>query len=175
MIYEHAAYENGGSLPSDLAIRLAPLLFGTPPSRLRRFVGASHAGALVGYSTVTAELSTWQASEFLNMDCLFIRDHARGHGLGKLSMAVIKGEAAAHGFTATDENQRVNHRDVAGPVEGSAYGRSHERQANFSERMLGCRGSIPPDQLDAKHRHHPGGRGRGPRCRWPGASFASDR
>ena len=122
MIYEHAAYENGGSLPSDLAIRLAPLLFGTPPSRLRRFVGASHAGALVGYSTVTAELSTWQASEFLNMDCLFIRDHARGHGLGKLSMAVIKGEAAPRGFTATDDNQRVNHRDVAGPVGGSPIG-----------------------------------------------------
>ena len=134
MIYENAAYETGGSLPSDLAIRLAPLLFGTPPSRLRRFVGASHAGALVGYSTVTAELSTWQASEFLNMDCLFIRDHARGHGLGKLPRAVIKGEAAPHGFTATDDNQRVNHRDVAGPVEDSRYGHiGHAGNERFHE------------------------------------------
>ena len=98
MIHEHAAYEKGGPIPSGLAIRLAPLLFGTPTSRLRCFVGVSHAGALVAYSTVTAELSTWQADEFLSMDCLFIREHARGHGLGKLFMTAIKEETSSRGI-----------------------------------------------------------------------------
>ena len=98
MIHEHAAYEKGGPLPFDLALRLAPLLFGAPPSRLRSFVGVSHAGALVGYSTVTAEPSTWQAEEFLSMYCLFIRDHARGQGVGKLFMTAIKEEASSRGI-----------------------------------------------------------------------------
>jgi len=99
MIHEHAAYEKGGSLPSDLALRLAPLLFGAPLSRMRCFVGVSPSEALIGFSTVTTELSTWQAAEFLSMDCLFIRDHARGQGLGTLFMAAIKEEASSRGIT----------------------------------------------------------------------------
>lgn len=99
MIHEHAAYEKGGPLPSDLALRLAPLLFGAPPSGLRCFVGVSQDRTLVGFSTVTTELSTWQASEFLSMDCLFIRAHARGKGLGKLFMTAVTEEASSRGIT----------------------------------------------------------------------------
>lgn len=174
MIHEHAAYEKEGSLPSDHAIRLAPRHFGSPPSRLRCFVGVSHAGALVGYSTVAAELSTWQADEFLSMDCLFIRDHARGHGLGQFFMTVIKEESSFRGISISiihwqtpDWNrdavrfcdrlratravkQRYTHSQLANlPTRALEVPRGHELNRNA---QAGSLGAFPRRSAPAKPR-----------------------
>lgn len=98
---EHASYEKAVPPPADLAVRLEPLLVGAKP-RLICFVGASNAGDVVGYATATVQLSSWQASEFLHLDCLFLREHARGHGLGPLLMAAVTGEAAARGLATIE-------------------------------------------------------------------------
>ncbi|WP_324609629.1 hypothetical protein [Streptomyces sp. WM6386] len=37
-------------------------------------------GAVVGYATCSAEVSTWDGSEYLHMDCLFLRHGHRGLG-----------------------------------------------------------------------------------------------
>jgi GNAT superfamily N-acetyltransferase len=38
---------------------------------------------LVGYATATQEFSTWDAACFLHMDCLYLREEARGLGLAR--------------------------------------------------------------------------------------------
>jgi len=40
-------------------------------------------GRLVGYATASQEFSTWDATSFLHLDCLYLREEARGTGLGR--------------------------------------------------------------------------------------------
>ncbi|MFJ9518061.1 GNAT family N-acetyltransferase [Kitasatospora sp. NPDC101801] len=115
---EHAAYEQAVPPPGDLAERLAVLLFDGPSPRLRCFVAdpdpdpdpdpgsdpgsgsgsGSGSGAPIGYATCAPELSTWDGAEYLHLDCLFLRDGHRGHGLGALLMDAVLGEARALGL-----------------------------------------------------------------------------
>lgn len=85
---EHARYEGAVPVPPGVAEGLAQALFSTPP-RLHAWV-AEERGELLGYATATVEFSTWQAREFLHMDCLFVREGRRGSGIGaRLLDAVI--------------------------------------------------------------------------------------
>ncbi|MFJ8038966.1 GNAT family N-acetyltransferase [Kitasatospora sp. NPDC096147] len=108
---EHAAYERAAAPPSDLADRLAVLLFDGPSPRLRCFVavpGTPSATALddapgtdlgpIGYATCSPELSTWDGAEYLHLDCLFLRDGHRGHGLGARLMDAVLAEARTLGL-----------------------------------------------------------------------------
>lgn len=38
---------------------------------------------IAGYATYMFEFSTWDADFYVHMDCLFIRDFARGFGIGE--------------------------------------------------------------------------------------------
>ncbi|MGW0118357.1 N-acetyltransferase family protein [Streptomyces sp. NPDC003327] len=96
---EHAAYEKAAPPAPGLAARLEALLFGPAPTRLRCLVAELPDGRLVGYATCAPELSTWDAAEYLHMDCLYLTDPARGHGLGPLLMAAVREEARALGLT----------------------------------------------------------------------------
>ena len=75
---EHAVYERAVHASAGMAEGLARALFATPP-RLHAWV-AEAGGELLGYATATTEFSTWQAREFLHMDCLFVREGRRGDG-----------------------------------------------------------------------------------------------
>jgi L-amino acid N-acyltransferase YncA len=35
-------------------------------------------GELIGYATYTFDYSTWDAAEFMYLDCLFLKEEARG-------------------------------------------------------------------------------------------------
>src|SRR5205085_10177565 len=62
---EHAAYEGATPPPTDLARRLATLLFSTENPRLRCFVVELDDGDIIGYATCAPEVSTWDGAEYL--------------------------------------------------------------------------------------------------------------
>jgi GNAT superfamily N-acetyltransferase len=96
---QHSAYERAAPPAPDLAARLAGLLFGTPAPRLRCLVAELPGGELVGYATCAPEISTWEGSEYLHMDCLFLAPGHRGLGLGPLLMDAVVDEARRLGLT----------------------------------------------------------------------------
>lgn len=71
------------------------MLFGAAP-RLHAIVAADDDG-IVGYATASLEASTWQGVEFLHMDCLFLREAARGSGVGGLLLTALRELAASLG------------------------------------------------------------------------------
>ncbi|WP_350293544.1 GNAT family N-acetyltransferase [uncultured Croceitalea sp.] len=50
-------------------------------------------GVLLGYATYMKQYATWDACEYIYMDCLFIREFARGLGFGEKLIDIIKLEA----------------------------------------------------------------------------------
>ncbi|MFD9247589.1 GNAT family N-acetyltransferase [Streptomyces sp. NPDC059556] len=98
LIAEHAAYEKAAPPAPGLADRLAGLLFGTEPPRLRCLVAALPDGTLAGYASCAPEPSTWDGTEYLHMDCLYLTEASRGHGLGPLLMAAVRAEAGRLGL-----------------------------------------------------------------------------
>jgi GNAT superfamily N-acetyltransferase len=87
MCDEHARYERAPGLPAGVAGRLEQALFATPP-RLQAWIAEAH-GELLGYATASTEFSTWQAREFMHMDCLFVRGGRRGDGVGVSLLAAV--------------------------------------------------------------------------------------
>ena len=81
LIREHALFERAAAPDGELVRRLESLLF-SPAPRLHAIV-AEGDGGLAGYATASLEVSTWQASEFLHLDCLYLRAGARGAGVGR--------------------------------------------------------------------------------------------
>lgn len=48
-----------------------------------------HESEIVGYATFMQQFSTWEAGFYLYLDCLYMKDTARGRGTGKQMMQVI--------------------------------------------------------------------------------------
>lgn len=59
---------------------------------------AECASGLVGYASATREFSTWQAKDYLHLDCLYLRDAVRGQGIGARLVAAVKHYAAEQGI-----------------------------------------------------------------------------
>ena len=78
---EHAAFERAEYDSIGKADRLRQFLF-EPSPRLYCLVVQTPAGSLVGYATFAFEFSTWDAGEYLHVDCLYLRPEARCRGLG---------------------------------------------------------------------------------------------
>ena len=45
---------------------------------------------LVGYVSLLKQFSTWDASFYVYMDCLYLKEKSRGKGLGRLLMSAVK-------------------------------------------------------------------------------------
>jgi GNAT superfamily N-acetyltransferase len=88
LIHEHTAFERAAPPSDDLAARLSEILF-APAPRLYALV-AERDGALLGYSTAGLEMSTWRGNEFLHMDCLYLREDARGSGVGGMLLDAVR-------------------------------------------------------------------------------------
>ena len=95
LIREHALYEKSATPDHGLAARLHRLMFAASP-RLHVLV-ASLGGELVGYASWSLEVETWHAAEYAHMDCLFLRDSARGFGIGENLMRAVARHALAAG------------------------------------------------------------------------------
>jgi ribosomal protein S18 acetylase RimI-like enzyme len=84
---EHAAYEKASYNSADKAEKLQQAI---DKQRLYVWVVEKEKN-LVGYATATLEFSTWDACDYLHMDCLYLKKEARGQGLGeKLVREVTK-------------------------------------------------------------------------------------
>jgi GNAT superfamily N-acetyltransferase len=87
---EHAAYEQAAYSPEGKAEKLSSHLFSQSP---RLFCLLAVDGTdILGYATYMFEFSTWDAAHYIHMDCLYIRPHARGFGIGE---ALVKQIAKA--------------------------------------------------------------------------------
>lgn len=86
---EHAAFEQTPYQENNQTARLSEALFDEKPA-LYGLVVVFEAG-IVGYATYMMQYATWDAAEYLYLDCLYLRPEARRHGLGhKIMMRLQK-------------------------------------------------------------------------------------
>ncbi len=87
----HAAYEQLPYQHNGQKERLKKDLFSEAP-RLYCLVAVSNA-EVVAYATYMKQYATWEAGEYLYLDCLFVLENFRSQGIGKRLMSRIKEEA----------------------------------------------------------------------------------
>jgi GNAT superfamily N-acetyltransferase len=88
---EHAAYEQAEYNDNGQKGRLYSALFGENP-KLECLVVESE-GHLLGYASFMMQFSTWDAADYLHLDCLFLREQARNLGIGQELMQHIRSVA----------------------------------------------------------------------------------
>lgn len=89
--FERVSYEREGKL-EKLRVALA-----RPHPSLLGWVAALER-ILVAYATATVDFSTWTAERFMHLDCLYVRETYRGHGLGEKLLEAVAREARRHGI-----------------------------------------------------------------------------
>lgn len=91
---EHATYERAAFAIDGKCDALRAALDACPP-RLFAWL-AERDGTAVGYASASFEYSTWGACEYLHMDCLYLREDARGAGVGPALFDALVAHARAH-------------------------------------------------------------------------------
>jgi len=94
---EHAQYEKAEIDTASLERALGACLF-SPRPRASCVIASAH-DALIGYATWSLEFSTWRATDYAHMDCLFVRAESRNGGVGRLLLDAVRRDAAAAGCT----------------------------------------------------------------------------
>ncbi|MFD7259232.1 GNAT family N-acetyltransferase [Streptomyces sp. NPDC059874] len=97
LIHEHVAYEKSAPRPPGLAERLGPQLF-AEDARLWVLLAENPDGEVAGYAACSAEFAFWDGRHHLHMDCLYLAEEARGHGLGAALMGAVTGLARELGL-----------------------------------------------------------------------------
>lgn len=82
-IYEGANYEHSGKKEG-----LEKALFGNPP--LLHGLVLADEEQLYGYTTFARQYSTWDAFQYMYMDCLFISEAMRGQAWGQKLLNEVK-------------------------------------------------------------------------------------
>jgi len=85
---DHADFEKCVYSEVDKAEKLASVLFGKSPKLYCLL--AEHEGTIIGYATYMLQYSTWDAGEYIYMDCLYLDEQFRGHNIGKNLINEIK-------------------------------------------------------------------------------------
>lgn len=86
LIGEHARFEHGEATLTACE-PLSILASGVPPVTI--FV-AANGEELLGFAALTIDFALWRARRWAHLDCLFVREDARGLGLGtKLLRAAV--------------------------------------------------------------------------------------
>jgi ribosomal protein S18 acetylase RimI-like enzyme len=108
---KHAAYENAFYQSSGKEALLSAALFAGEP-KLFCLVAESAQG-IVGYASYTFDFSTWNAANFLHLDCLYLEPEYRGHGIGEAFIKILKDIAAQRGCTELQwQTPLTNHRAI---------------------------------------------------------------
>ncbi len=84
---EHAKYEQADYERKNKSELLSKFLFGQNPC-LKCLV-IEQENLIVGYATFIKQFSTWDADFYIYLDCLYLKENARGNGLGGLLMGKI--------------------------------------------------------------------------------------
>lgn len=90
---KHAAYEKASFNPSGKEEKLKNALFSNQPELFCLVVEVN--GTIVGYASYTFNFSTWDASTFMYMDCLYLEEETRGFGIGEALIEKLKQIATA--------------------------------------------------------------------------------
>jgi GNAT superfamily N-acetyltransferase len=94
LIAEHATFEQEDYNPDHKLEGLKKALFGQPV-KLHCWV-VEQEGNLTGYVSFTFDYSTWGAGDFMYMDCLYLRETTRGHGIGSSIIKKLQQIAREH-------------------------------------------------------------------------------
>lgn len=94
LIAAHAEYEKAAFKPEGKAEGLTDALFLS--KRLSGLV-VEQGSELIGYATYTFDYSTWDAAEFMYLDCLFLVEEARGQKIGEHIINLLREIAIARG------------------------------------------------------------------------------
>ncbi len=84
----HAEYEATDYSSKGKQQKLAKALFADIPALYCWVVDDGE--SLLGYLSATKEYSTWGGTYFIHMDCLYLKDAARGSGIGTKLIQTLK-------------------------------------------------------------------------------------
>ena len=93
----HAEYERADYDGKGKADQLYPALFSERPKLYCLVV--EHNGGLVGFISFMKQYATWDAGEYVYMDCLYLEEAYRGKGIGKSLVQKMVKEANRLGCT----------------------------------------------------------------------------
>ena len=88
---QHADFEKSEYDKKDKELLLKQHLFSDNPSLYCLVIEMDK--KLIGYATYMKQFSTWDAINYVYMDCLFLSEKSRGLGLGEQLIIKIKEEA----------------------------------------------------------------------------------
>jgi len=92
----HAAYERCDYNYTGKKELLANHILGDKPTAT--CIVAELEGEVIGYMTYAKQFSTWDAELYIYMDCLYLDDKARNHGIGPMLMEHMRAFAKAEGI-----------------------------------------------------------------------------
>lgn len=84
----HAQYEKS-SFKEENKIQLLSKYIFDPNSNIKCLIAESDT-EIMGYATFFKQFSTWNAGYYMYVDCLFLKENARGNGTGKQIMELIR-------------------------------------------------------------------------------------
>ncbi|PKB16580.1 GNAT family N-acetyltransferase [Flavobacterium sp. 5] len=90
---KHADYEQASFNPIGKEDKLEKALFSEHPKLFCLLAEAD--GVILGYTTYTIDFSTWDATSFMHMDCLYLEEEARVFGIGEALLEKLKQIAIA--------------------------------------------------------------------------------
>jgi len=85
---KHAEFERADYSPEGKEEGLRKALFGEQPKLYCLVVATKE--TIVGYVSYNFTYSTWNAADFLYMDCLFLEESARNFGIGEVLINKLK-------------------------------------------------------------------------------------
>jgi ribosomal protein S18 acetylase RimI-like enzyme len=91
----HAAYEEAEFEENHQELRLTRDLLSSKPKLYCLL--AIRSDEIVGYVTFMKQYSTWEAKEYIYMDCLYVKEYARGEGVGELLVNEVKSHGQSLG------------------------------------------------------------------------------
>lgn len=84
----HAQYERSSFTEENKKELLSKYIL-SPDSNIKCLIAESDT-EIMGYATFFKQFSTWDAGYYMYVDCLFLKEDARGNGAGKQIMELIR-------------------------------------------------------------------------------------
>ncbi len=94
---EHAEYEQANYDRTDKLEKMKRALFESPTPPLHCLMATDVDSHVLGYATYMRQFSTWDATPYIYMDCLYLRPVFRSQGIGVKLMDRIQEEAKVLG------------------------------------------------------------------------------
>jgi ribosomal protein S18 acetylase RimI-like enzyme len=85
---KHAEFEKADFTPEGKSEALEKAIFTENPKLYCLVVATKE--TVVGYVSYTFDYSTWDAADFIYMDCLFLEEQARSFGIGEVLIEKLK-------------------------------------------------------------------------------------